>query len=61
MNEYRVSVETPDGMRWLIVEAGTLEAAKVEAQVATSDLGKVLKIESQWDEELDPRSHFGQA
>jgi hypothetical protein len=56
MNEFRVSVKTPDGERWFIVEANTPESARTEAEGATAHA--ITKIEADWADELDPKSHI---
>ena len=56
MTEFRVSVKTPDGERWFIVEATTVETARAEAEQAFPH--PVTRIEAEWDSDFDPKRHI---
>jgi len=53
---YRVSLETPKGTRWVLVEAGSSEAAHIVVQAAYPELA-VTEIAANW-EAGDPALHI---
>ena len=54
---YRVSLETPKGVRWLLAEASSSDAARILVQGEFPDL-RVTEVEADWESNSDPGLHI---